>query len=379
MKASLKTIEQLQKRLKSIENSASPNEMEELLNATSAASKLETTDDILEFSNAKLEEIETCGNQRITDVHEFGEEKISELGNVFDSDLSEFTSQNQDSIDELSELSTEKLEELGSIFNDLATINNVPEGTTITETAISHFEANKFLNTGNLPFLFGILSRYDDYYEIGTITSTFGQWYSSGADYMLQFLAGCHNYTTQYAGFYLEPKLCFFQGVHGNFNKKKSYVKYQNTTSQYQYPYAAIGCLFVKNPTEEAITATISFGGSSYWSSGYEGSSMFVGTPNSETEALTWTNVFSYSTSTASFSNTANITVPALKTVCVLFYTSSYYFAAPSSKAYHAQFLEWRLTNIRSGFLSSGLEIDFETTLKAWQCPGFNKTFELFK
>jgi hypothetical protein len=104
---------------------------------------------------------------------------------------------------------------------------------------------------------------------------------------------------------------------------------------------------------------------------------MFVGTPNHKTETLIWTNVFSYSTS--SFSNTANVTIPASARVCVLFYTSSYYFVAPSSKAYYAKFLEWRLTNIRFGFLVNGLEIDFEKTVKALQCQVFSGIYELFK
>ena len=197
---------------------------------------------------------------------------------------------------------------------------------------------------------------------------------------MLSLLAGCHNYTNQYAAFYAEPKLCFLQGSAGNFIKKKSYVKYQNSTRQYSYPYAALGCLFVENPTDASISSTINFGGSSY-SATYAGASLSVGVPNHANQSVTWATAYSHTASTSGFSSTATITVPANTTIVVLFYTSSYVVSTSvaSSYSYHAQFINWRLDSVRSGFLVDGLEIDLERTLKAWQSPGFSTTYELFK
>jgi hypothetical protein len=140
--------------------------------------------------------------------------------------------------------------------------------------------------------------------------------------------------------------------------------------------------LFVKNSTSESITSTINFGGSSYNATN-AGASMFVGIPNESAQTITWTNVYSYASFSTGFASTASITVPANTTVIVLLYTSSYFISAPTNSSstsygYHAQFLQWRLNSIRSGFLVDGLEIDLEQTLKAWQCPGFAETYQLF-
>jgi hypothetical protein len=48
-----------------------------------------------------------------------------------------------------------------------------------------------------------------------------------------------------------------------------------------------------------------------------------------------------------------------------MLYTSAYYFASPSSQ--YASFMGWYIYNFRSNFMTTGLEIDFERTLKAWQ------------
>jgi hypothetical protein len=133
----------------------------------------------------------------------------------------------------------------------------------------------------------------------------------------------------------------------------------------------------VKNPTDQAITATINSGGSSYWSSGYEGASMFIATPNHETETLIWTNIFSYTSSTYSFSKTSNFTVPPNSTVAILLYTSSYYITTANS--YYAQFLQWYVHSFRSVTLADGLEIDLEKTMKAWQSKGFGSTYDLWR
>jgi hypothetical protein len=167
------------------------------------------------------------------------------------------------------------------------------------------------------------------------------------------------------------------QGAAGNFNKKKHYIKYQSATSQYAYPYAVLGCLFVKNGTASSIISELNFGGSSY-SGAYAGASMFVGVPDHETDSVTWTNVYSNAASSSGFSSTASITVPENTTVCILLYTSSYFIASATSYGYHSQFINWRLDSVRSGFLVDGLEIDLERTLRAWQCPGFANVYQLF-
>jgi hypothetical protein len=181
---------------------------------------------------------------------------------------------------------------------------------------------------------------------------------------MLKLLAGTHEYTTEYAGFYKEPSLCFLQGAKGNFIQKEMYLKYASSTSMYTYPYAALGVFFVKNTTDLAIATTLNIGGSNYT----DGGAVLVGTPNLETEEIEWQNIYATSTTSSNFTGIASFNVPANTTVAIILYTSSYYYTNTSS--YYVQFLHWYVHSFRSETLVTGLEIDFEKTLKAWQCKG---------
>lgn len=353
-------------------------ELEQLANAVTAMSKLETTDGILALGASKLVEILECSNEKITEIDDFGNGKQTEFLIAKDSRLSAVSASKLSSLASVSQIFAEKQAEINSLVNDFAEMNDVPDESTICSEISNNLEQYKFLNPGDLPFIFGILSRYDDYFNGSTITLT--------NNWMLEFLTGCHNYVanTTYTGFYLAPKLCFLQGMQGNFIKRKHYTKYTYSTSQYQYPYAAVGCLFVKNTTESDITSPLTFGCSSYGSATGGGASVFVGVPNAATEIIDWTTVYSYTSSSSGVSLTVNITVPANSTVVVMLYSSSYYIAAPTDSSsvsykYHAQFLHWRLVKIRSDFLKDGLEIDVDKTMKAWQCPGFSDAFEIFK
>jgi hypothetical protein len=377
MNVSQKAIELLQQRLKNIDNSVSSKELEELANTVAAISKLETTDDILNISDTKLAELLAFANTKITEVDGFGVSKQEELQEVKNNDLAEIEEFKQEGFTAVQEQLDDGRNALNSVVDDFAAMNDVPGNSTICTEIRANLATRNFLHPDHLPFLFGILSRYDDYWGAAGFTTALGYWNNANANTMLGLLAGCHNYTTQYAAFYLEPKLCFLQGSAGNFNKKKHYLKYQSSTSQYAYPYAALGCLFIKNGTADSITSELNFGGSSY-SGAYAGASMFVGVPDHETDSITWTNVYSNTASSSGFSSTASITIPANTTVCILLYTSSYYITSQTSYYYHAQFINWRLDSVRSGLLVDGLEIDLERTLKAWQCPGFANVYQLF-
>lgn len=137
------------------------------------------------------------------------------------------------------------------------------------------------------------------------------------------------------------------------------YVKYAVSTNEYSYPYAGLGVIFIKNTTAADITRTVSFGGSTYWSSGYEGMGLFVATPNntnankSSISGLTWTNLYNNATSNANIASSASVVIPAGKTVAILLYTSAYYYTGINS--YYAQFLHWYIFSFRNGFLTTGL------------------------
>ena len=274
-----------------------------------------------------------------------------------------------------------QLQALNTLVSNFASINDVPANSTI----MTEVRNRNMIETGALPFIFGVLSRQNDYWGYGDLTSQLGVWYNnvSNADSMLQLLAGSHAQTTNYAGFYKPPQLHFLQGSAGNFIYKEMYVKYAVSTNEYTYPYAGLGVIFIKNTTAADITRTVSFGGSTYWSSGYEGMGLFVATPNntnankSSISGLTWTNLYNNATSTANIASSASVVIPAGKTVAILLYTSAYYYTGINS--YYAQFLHWYIFSFRNGFLTTGLEVDIDRTLRAWQCRGFQYSYELWK
>jgi len=269
-------------------------------------------------------------------------------------------------------------------MNDLvagfSAVNDVPEGSTIlTEVA-----KRNMVEPNSLPFLFSIINRYNDYWGYGAYTSQLGQWYAntSHIDYAMQMVTGATGYTTDYCAFYRPPQLSFLQGNNGRFIFSEMYAKYAVSSNEYTYPYALVGVLFIKNTTDADITRTFYFGGSSYWSSGYEGLGCFVATPNSTNEdpssitGITWSNIYSYASSTSNVAGSANVTVPANKTVAVLLYSSSYYYTG--SYNHYTQFMHWYIYSFRSNFLTTGLEIDVDRTLRAWQCRGLQYTYQLW-
>ncbi len=275
----------------------------------------------------------------------------------------------------------DQLKTLTTKFNS---INDVPNGSSI----IKEIRKRNMVEPESLPFLFGILNRYNDYGwsdDNGYFKTELGQWYKDTAktDYMLQLLAGSNTYDCTYSSFYHPPQLYFLQGSNGKFLYRKAFLRRSHSSDQYSYPYALLGVIFVKNTTNSDKTRTLHFSGSSRWSSGYEGAGLFVGTPSHVNtnklaiSGITWTNIYNYSTNSAVFSSSNNITVPANKTIAILFYTSPYFYT--SDYHHYSWFMRWSIYNFRSNFLTTGLEIDVERTLKAWQCPGLSNTHEIWR
>lgn len=255
--------------------------------------------------------------------------------------------------------------------DDLAAINDLPDNTTITEH-LGIENGNARFGASTLPFIFGILNRWGGVngYGINAFTTQLGQWHNSGGNHMLELLTGANAYDNQYISFQKQPNIEFMQGSDGYFVHAEQISRYANSANQYNYPEALLGVIFIKNTTTEDITRSFSFGGASYWNSGYEGASLQLGVPN-ETDAnkeniteLTWSVLYSYSSSSNNFSQSVNVTIPAGKTVALLFYTSSRYVTSSGGYQFFQQFY---IKNFRSAFMAAGLEIDFERTLKAWR------------
>lgn len=271
----------------------------------------------------------------------------------------------------------DQLKTLTTKFNS---INDVPSGSSI----IKEIKKRNMVESGSLPFLFGVLSRNNDYnWGNGHFTTELGKWYSdtSYTNNMLCLLTGAHSYDTSYVGFYRPPSLYFMQGKNGTFIYRELYSRYTVSSNEYSYPYALLGVIFVKNTTNSEITRTLNFVGTSYWSSQYEGAGAFVGTPNNtnkeQVSSISWKNIYNLGSSSSGFSSSGVVIVPANKTVAILFYTSPYYYT--SSNNYYTQFMQWGVYNFRSNFLTTGLEVDVERTLRAWQCPGLERTDQIWQ
>nr|WP_253309265.1 hypothetical protein [Rickettsia endosymbiont of Ceutorhynchus assimilis] len=266
------------------------------------------------------------------------------------------------------------------LTNKFNSINDIPSGSSI----IKEIKKRNMVEPGSLPFLFSVLNRNNDHnWGNGHFTTELGKWYSdtSYTNNMLCLLTGAHSYDISYVGFYRPPSLYFMQGKNGTFIYRELYSRYQCSSYEYSYPYALLGVIFVKNTTNSEITRTLNFVGTSYWSSQYEGAGAFVGTPDNtnkgQVASISWKNIYNLGSSNSGFSSSGVVIVPANKTVAILFYTSPYYYT--SSNNYYTQFMQWRVYNFRSNFLTTGLEVDVERTLKAWQCPGLERTDQIWQ
>ncbi|WP_265027172.1 hypothetical protein [Wolbachia endosymbiont (group A) of Bombylius major] len=285
----------------------------------------------------------------------------------------------------------DQLKTLTTKFNS---INDVPSSSSI----MREVKKRNMVEPGSLPFLFGVLGRKNNYFGHGTFTTELGKWSSdiTKTDYMLQLLAGSHTYDTDYVSFYRPRQLSFIEGSKGTFIYGELCTKsFSGSYDEiYYYPYAALGVVFIKNTTNVNINKTIEFVGSSYSSTEYGGAGLSVGTPDNTNASksiiskIIWKNVYQYTSSNSKLAGSGNVEIPAGKTVAILLYTSSYLCSRTqvsqgmlaSNYVYnYGQFIQWGIYNIRSNFLTTGLEIDVERTLKAWQCPGLSETYELWR
>jgi len=170
--------------------------------------------------------------------------------------------------------------QLRTLTTEFNSINDVPSSSSI----MREVKKRNMVEPGSLPFLFGVLSRKNNYLGYGTFTTELGQWSSdiTKTDYMLQLLAGSHTYDTSYVSFYRARQLSFIEGNKGTFIYGELCTKsFSGSYDEiYYYPYAALGVVFVKNTTNVNINKAIEFVGSSYSSTEYGGAGLFVGTPD---------------------------------------------------------------------------------------------------
>ncbi|WP_353274261.1 hypothetical protein [Wolbachia endosymbiont (group B) of Hofmannophila pseudospretella] len=433
-------IDTLQKRLKDLAANSTPDQLAYLAKALESIVDKSAVSEIVQMTDGKLKELLSAARTHLSDINSNKENSISaiteaktdsvnEINKLRDNSLNTLKASSDSHISLLDTRKNANIAAINSVGNDhkdglkglvedFRAVNNVPSGSSIIGeieirienisnevktrdeqlkvSLINEIRNRNMVEPGSLPFLFGVLGRKNNYFGHGTFTTELGKWSSdiTKTDYMLQLLAGSHTYNTDYVSFYRPRQLSFIEGSKGTFIYGELYTNsFSGSYDQiYYYPYAALGVVFVKNTTNVNINKTMEFVGSSYSSTEYGGAGLFVGTPDntnsnkSSISKIVWKNVYQYTSSDSKLAGSGNVEIPAGKTVATLLYTSSYLYSrtkvsegAFSGDVYtYGQFIQWGIYNIRSNFLTTGLEVDVERTLRAWQCPGLDATHKIW-
>lgn len=431
-------IDALQRRLKDLAGSSTPDQLAYLAKALESIIDKSAVSEIVQMTDGKLKELLSAARTHLSDINSNKENSISaiteaktdsvnEINKLRDNSLNTLKASSDSHISLLDTRKNANIAAINSISNshkdglkglveDFRAVNNVPPGSSIIgeiETRIENIlneiktrddelkvsltqeiRKRNMVEPGALPFLFGVLGRKNNYFGHGTFMTELGKWSSdiTKTDYMLQLLAGSHTYDTDYVSFYRPRQLSFIEGSKGTFIYGELCTKsFSGSYDEiYYYPYAALGVVFVKNTTNVNINKAIEFVGSSYSSTEYGGAGLFVGTPDNTSKSriskIMWKNIYQYTSSDSKLAGSGNVEIPAGKTVAILLYTSSYLYSRTkvsegvlSGNVYtYGQFIQWGIYNIRSNFLTTGLEVDVERTLRAWQCPGLDATHKIW-
>ncbi|WP_265016953.1 SF-assemblin family protein [Wolbachia endosymbiont (group B) of Endotricha flammealis] len=435
-------IDALQKRLKDLAANSTPDQLAYLAKALESIVDKSAVSEIVQMTDGKLKELLDSAKKHLNDINSNKTNSISAITAVktdsvneinklrdnslntlkasSDSHISLLDTRKNANIAAINSISNSHKDGLKGLVEDFRAVNNVPPGSSIIgeietrienisnevktrdeqlkASLINEIRKRNMVEPGSLPFLFGVLGRKNNYFGHGTFTTELGKWSSdiTKTDYMLQLLAGSHTYNTDYVSFYRPRQLYFIEGSKGTFIYGELCTKsFSGSYDEiYYYPYAALGVVFIKNTTNVNINKTIEFVGSSYSSTEYGGAGLFVGTPDntnsnkSSISKIVWKNVYQYTSSDSKLAGSGNVEIPAGKTVAILLYTSSYLYSrtqvsqgmlASNYVHNYGQFIQWGIYNIRSNFLTTGLEVDVERTLRGWQCPGLERTDQIWQ
>lgn len=228
--------------------------------------------------------------------------------------------------------------------------------------------ASPFIKNAS-PFLFAVFERY----TLGSSSTTtqMGRLYAGKGNLLFRMMAAGAEGNWAYRKF-SKPINMHFLSAPFHFYDVVDYTE----ANQYQYPQFAVSLTFFKNTTNSDITRVLHHFHSSSWSSGYEGASLNVGTPNAENgntvTDVAWETLHSTTSSTDKIDVNTSITIPANKTVAVVKYNTPYHVGA---RGYLRHGLRLKMQGGNANFLGNGIEVDQERTLRALQGRGFYAKF----
>jgi hypothetical protein len=220
------TLDSIQTRLQELAETAQPEQLAYLAKALESVAGKTTAFDIAQLTDEKLQElVELTENslQQLQEAKEVAETALesqkTEAEAALETQKTTILSELEaDILQHLSLLDTRKNEHLAEIaiakediLEILATemerfdeINDLPEGATLA----SELEKHTLIEPGALPFIFGILSRSEDYYGLGGLTTQLGNWtLPENANNIMSLLCGCHNFDTAYSGFFMSAQI----------------------------------------------------------------------------------------------------------------------------------------------------------------------------
>jgi hypothetical protein len=191
---------------------------------------------------------------------------------------------------------------------------------------------------------------------MATISDNSSSGIIANAPNLYKLLVGDHDNATSLIGFNVPPHLEFLQGAQGVFGFKKLYASYPANESVHKYPYAAVGVLYLTNPTNAPVSGMLPFEGSADNSS--YGAAVLTAVASAN--PLVWTPIYQISLDHQNFGIELEVTVPAAETLILMMITTA---AALATSPLTTQYLSLNISGVRR-LLEQGLKVDTLTTLK---------------
>lgn len=211
----------LHQRLKDLSVDATPDQLAYLAKSLESIAGQSTVLDIVQMTDVKLKELLDSATKHLSDLNTSKTsslsaittaktsslkslESLEALKTSSDSHISLLDSRKDANVATINSVGRDHKGDLKGLVDNFRTVNDVPNGSSI----MKEIRKRNMVEPGSLPFLFGVVSRSNDYsWGSGNFTTELGKWYSdtSYTNNMLCLLTGAHSYDTGYVGFYKPP------------------------------------------------------------------------------------------------------------------------------------------------------------------------------
>ncbi|GHT98406.1 hypothetical protein FACS1894126_3850 [Alphaproteobacteria bacterium] len=163
MSVTEETLNAIHSRLQELSTEATPEQVAYLAKAFEAVASNGKMIDIVNLTDQKLEEMLAKTNEHLTALSIHNETFIADLGDLQDEACDAIASVTNENLLSIINLVEARKPELAALTEQFATVNDIPAGSSILKEITKEGNRIKFVQDGALPFVFGILSRYNDY------------------------------------------------------------------------------------------------------------------------------------------------------------------------------------------------------------------------